>query len=48
MQNINSLNDLIEYFLQKEKIEREKFRFTRDVFGIGKNIANKVDKILEK
>ncbi len=48
MQNINSLNDLIEYFLQKEKIEREKFRFVRDIFGIGKNIANKVDKILEK
>lgn len=48
MQNINSLNDLIEYFLQKEKIEREKFRFTRDIFGIGKNIANKVHEILEK
>jgi len=47
MQNINSLNDLIEYLLQKEKIEREN-RFTRDIFGIGKNIANKVDKILEK
>ena len=48
MQNINSLNDLIECFLQKEKIEREKSRFIRDIFGIGKNIANKVDKILEK
>ena len=36
MQNINSLNDLIEYFLRKEKIEREKFRFIRDIFGIGK------------
>ena len=48
MQNINSLNDLIEYFLRKEKIEREKFRFVRDIFGIGKNVANKVDKILER
>ena len=48
MQNINSLNDLIEYFLQKEKIEREKFRLTRDIFGIGKNIAKKVDTILSK
>jgi len=48
MKNINSLDNLIEYFLQKEKGEREEFRFTRDIFGIGKNIANKVDKILEQ
>ncbi len=44
MRNINSLNDLIQYFVQRDK---ENARFLRDVFGAGKRIANKVDKILE-
>jgi len=45
MQNINSLNDLIEYFAQRDT---EEPRFLRDVLGIGKRIASKVDKILER
>ena len=45
MQNINSLNDLIQYFVKRDK---ENARFLRDVFGVGRRIANKVDKILEK
>ena len=45
MGNINSLNDLIEYFVQRDK---EEPRFLRDVFGAGKRVANKVDKILER
>ena len=45
MQNINSLNDLIEYFVQRDKEEN---RFVRDVLGIGKRIANKIDNILRK
>ena len=45
MKNINSLNDLIQYFIQRDK---EETRFSRDVFGAGKRIAKKVDKILEK
>lgn len=45
MRNINSLNDLIQYFVQRDK-EIPKYR--RDVFGTGKRIANKVDKILDK
>ncbi len=44
MQNINSLNDLVEYFIQKDK---EETRFQRDLLGIGKKIANKIDNILK-
>ena len=44
MRNINSLNDLIQYFLQRDKEPQ----YRRDVFGTGKRIANKVDKILER
>jgi len=44
IQNINSLNDLVEYFIQKDKKES---RFQRDVLGIGKKIANKIDNILK-
>jgi len=44
MRNINSLNDLIQYFVRRDK---ENPRFLRDVFGAGKRIANKVDKMLE-
>jgi len=45
MRNINSLNDLIQYFVQRDK---EKPRFLRDAFGAGKRITNKVDKMLER
>jgi len=45
MRNINSLNGLIEYFVKRDK---EESSFIRDVFGVGKRIANKVDKILER
>ena len=45
IKNINSLNDLVEYFIQRDK---EEARFERDIFGIGKKIANKIDKILEE
>ncbi|PKL47263.1 MAG: hypothetical protein CVV39_06020 [Planctomycetes bacterium HGW-Planctomycetes-1] len=45
MRNINSLNDLIQYFVQRDK---EISRFCRDIFGIGKRIAKKVDDILDK
>lgn len=45
MRNINSLNDLIKYFVKRDK---EESRFLRDVFGTGKRIANKVNKILER
>lgn len=45
MRNINSLNDLIEYFVQRDK---EEPRFLRDLFGTGERIANKVNKILER
>lgn len=44
IENINSLNDLIEYFIQRDK---EEARFTRDLFGIGSKIASKIDTILE-
>jgi len=44
IQNINSLNDLVEYFIQRDK---EDPRFQRDMFGIGKKIANKIDNILK-
>jgi len=44
IQNIYSLNDLVEYFIQKDKKEP---RFQRDVLGIGKKIANKIDNILK-
>ncbi len=45
MRSINSLDDLIQYFVQRDK---EIPRYRRDVFGTGKKIANKVDKILDK
>ena len=45
MRNINSLNDLIQYFVQRDK---EVPQFLRDVFGAGKRIANKVEKLLER
>jgi len=45
IQNINSLNDLIEHFIQRDK---EEPRFTRDLFGIGIRIAKKIDTILEE
>lgn len=38
-------NDLIEYFIQRDK---EEARFTRDLFGIGSKIAKKIDTILEE
>ena len=44
IQSINSLNDLIEYFIQRDK---EEPRFQRDLLGIGKKIANKIDNILK-
>ena len=44
IQNIDSLNDLAEYFIQKDKKEP---RFQRDVLGIGKKIANKIDNMLK-
>ena len=44
MRNIKSLNDLIQYFIQRDK---EETRFSRDIFGAGKRIAKKVDRILE-
>lgn len=44
IQNINSLNDLVEYFIQRDK---ENPRFQRDIFGIGKKIADKIDNILK-
>ena len=47
IRNINSLNDLIEYFSQKEKPEIEN-GFIRDIFGLGKKIIPKVDEILEE
>jgi hypothetical protein len=45
MQDINSLNDLVEYFIQKDK---EEPRFQRDLLGIGKKIADKIDNILKE
>ena len=45
IESINSLNDLIEYFIQRDK---EETRFTRDLFGIGSKIAKKIDTILEE
>ena len=45
MRNINSLDGLIGYFLQRDK---EEPRLLRDVFGIGKGVVSKVDKILER
>jgi hypothetical protein len=44
IQSINSLNDLVEYFIQKDK---EEPRFQRDILGIGKKIADKIDNILK-
>ena len=45
MRNINSLNDLIQYFVQRDK---EAPQYRRDIFGTGKRIASKVDNILDK
>jgi len=45
IKSINSLNDLIEYFIQRDK---EETRFTRDLFGIGSKIAKEIDIILER
>ena len=45
IQNINSLNDLVEYFIQKDK---EEPRFQRDLLGIGEKIADKIDNILKE
>jgi len=45
IESINSLNDLMEYFIQRDK---EETRFTRDLFGIGSKIAKKIDTILEE
>jgi len=45
IESINSLNDLIEYFIQRDK---EETRFTRDLFGIGSKIAKEIDIILER
>ena len=44
IQNINLLSDLVEYFIQRDK---EDPRFQRDIFTIGKKIANKIDNILK-
>ena len=44
IQSINSLNDLVEYFIQKDK---EEPRFQRDILGIGRKIVNKIDNILK-
>jgi len=44
IQDINSLNDLVEYFIRRD---REESRFQRDIFAIGKKIANKIDNILK-
>ena len=45
IQNINSLNDLVKYFIQKDK---EEPRFQRDLLGIGKKIADRIDNILKE
>ncbi|MDP8314161.1 MAG: hypothetical protein RAP70_03700 [Candidatus Celaenobacter antarcticus] len=45
LRNINSLSDLKEYFVQRDK---EEPRLHHDTFGIGKKIINKVDRILER
>ena len=45
IESINSLNDLIEYFIQRDK---EETRFTRDLFDIGSKIAKEMDIILER
>ena len=44
IKNINTLNDLVEYFIRRDK---EEPRFQRDILGIGKKIANKIDNILK-
>lgn len=45
IESINSLNNLIEYFIQRDK---EETRFTRDLFDIGSKIAKEMDIILER
>jgi len=45
IESINSLNDLIKYFIQRDK---EETRFTRDLFDIGSKIAKEIDIILER
>ncbi len=54
LRDIDTLDDLIRYFLEKEKEEprffkeKEKPWFFRDILGAGKKVAYKVDKILER
>lgn len=45
IKNINTLNDLVEYFIRRDK---EEPRFQRDILGIGKKIANKIDNMLKE
>lgn len=45
IESINSLNNFIEYFIQRDK---EETRFTRDLFNIGSKIAKEIDIILER
>ncbi len=44
VQNISSLEDLKEYFVE---MDRREMRFLRDPFGVGNIVANKVNEILE-
>jgi hypothetical protein len=44
IQSMNSLNDLVEYFIQRDK---EEPCFQRDLLGIGRKNANKIDSILK-
>lgn len=44
IQDINTLNDLVEHVIKRDK---EDPRFQRDIFSIGKKIANKIDNILK-
>jgi len=44
IKNINTLNDLVEYFIRRDK---EEPRFQRDILGISKKIANKIDNMLK-
>jgi len=45
MQNINSLDDLIKYFVEMDEKE---FPFPKGPFGIGRKLNKKISKILEK
>jgi len=44
IQDINTLNDLVEHVIKRDK---EDPRFQRDIFSIGRKIANKIDNILK-